>query len=373
MIKILFVAPRLHTNQYSIIESLIKSGKKIFFNSIYKGKIENYNHIKPIIFKTSVISKILENFFKPRDPKNLYFPKIIDYYFFFKKIQPDIVIIRTYGRFFPYLSAIFARIFRSKIIFYEQAPNDFSHLSKKNTINFFKKVEFLVRNYIFNSILITPLKYTNKFKKNCFYLPFAVNVEKKIRIKKIKKFKILIISKFQERKSIYLALEVFKKLANKYNFRVSIVGEVSCFEHRSIYDKCHKFIASNKLEKKITLYKNIDNKKIKNFYSRSNLFVLPAHSEPASISILEALGYGLPVVCSDTCGTKCYLRPNFSQIFKSKDSYSLEKKIKFFLDSKEKYNFFSKNAHSFAKKNLSKENYSVLFEKLISNKLLWKN
>ena len=86
-------------------------------------------------------------------------------------------------------------------------------------------------------------------------------------------------------------------------------------------------------------------------------------SKPASISILEAQGYGRPVICSDTCGTKMYLDSECSKVFKSNNINSLIKSIKFFLDRKNTYNKFVLKSYDNALKKFSDKK----FEKDFSN------
>ncbi len=40
-------------------------------------------------------------------------------------------------------------------------------------------------------------------------------------------------------------------------------------------------------------------------YASHHILVLPAINEQYGVSLNEALGYGLPVICTDTCGAKC--------------------------------------------------------------------
>ena len=250
---------------------------------------------------------------------------------------------------------------KTKIIFYEQAPNDFSHLKKKRVRFFFKMLEMNLQNFFFKSKWMTPLKKNNFFLKNCIYLPFIVKIEKKLR--SVKNFKILIIGKFQRRKSIYLALESLHQLSKKYNFNVTIIGEVSNNEHKNYYLECKSFIKSKNLNNRIQIIKNLKHKRIFNFYKSHNLFLLPSSHEPASISLLEAIGFSMPVICSDTCGTKTYVKKKFGKIFKTGNLGSLTNSIKFDLDNKKKYKIFSNNAFLFAKKNLSEKNYNKFLKK----------
>ena len=60
--RFLFIAPRFHTNQIEIIKALKKNKYKVHFNSIYKGKIEDYKDLKPFFFKTKYFFYIIRKF-----------------------------------------------------------------------------------------------------------------------------------------------------------------------------------------------------------------------------------------------------------------------------------------------------------------------
>ena len=55
-------------------------------------------------------------------------------------------------------------------------------------------------------------------------------------------------------------------------------------------------------------------------YSTHDVFVLASRSEPAAVSPLEAMAHSLPVVCSDSNGTSCYVRPGVNGfVFRNDD------------------------------------------------------
>lgn len=164
-----------------------------------------------------------------------------------------------------------------------------------------------------------------------------------------------------------LAIKVIKNLLDKYNFNVTIIGELSNEENRKYYNKIVEYVVSNNINKNVKIIKNVKHKNIFKYYLSHHIFILPAHNEPASISILEALGYGLPVICSNTCGTSCYLKSNFSKIFISNSYSSLKEKIEYFINNKKHYPDYSKNAVTYAKLNLSKKNYINYFNHYLKN------
>lgn len=329
--KIIFFAPRFHTNQSQIIKGLIKK-YKICFHSIYKGKTEDYSLIKPKIIQQSYVSLILQNIFGVKNKFLIFFPNIKKYFLLLKRENPDYIIIRVYGKVYPYVIGLISKILKIKIIFYDQYFINLKHLKKKNIINYLKKIEIYFRCFFFKSIIYSPIKSKQIFK-NIYYLPFVANVKKNVKLKKNSKARILIISKYQSRKNLIYSFDVIESLLAKYNFNITYVGEVSNYEHKKIYNllikKKTKSIHKNKFE----ILKNINFNKMPNIYKKHDIFLLPANNEPASVSILEAMAHGLVVICSDTCATSSYLPIIRNNIFKSNNKRSLKKCLEFYLEN----------------------------------------
>ena len=329
--KLLFFAPRLHTNQYEILKGL-KKKHKISFHSIYKGKTEDHSIIRPKIINQSTISIFLKKILGIKDNKLIFFPNINEYFFLLKREKPDYIIIRIYGKVYPYIIAIISKILKIKIIFYDQYDISLRHLKKKTLINFLKKIEIFFRCFLFESVIFSPIKSKKVFNK-IFYLPFVSNVKVNKKLKTNKRTKILIVSKFQKRKNLLFAFEVLEILLKSYNFSVTYAGEVSNLQHKKIYHKLKNKIKNSKYSNNFNIFKNVSFKKMPDLYKKNDIFLLPANNEPASISILEAMSHGLVTICSDSCATKTYL-PNLNKnVFKSNNKKDLMKSLKFYLDS----------------------------------------
>ena len=79
--KILFIAPRFHTNQVHWMNSLIENGHQVEFHSQIKGKIENYKNLTPKLFQPCLFSESIMKVFgeggvnRPRG-----FPNPFSYY-----------------------------------------------------------------------------------------------------------------------------------------------------------------------------------------------------------------------------------------------------------------------------------------------------
>lgn len=328
MKKILFIAPRFHTNQYYLIKNLLKKNH-IYFISLYEGKIEDHKYLKPEIIKQSFFSKKIQSFLKLRFD-TFYLPNFLQLLRVLKKIKPDLIILRIYSRPLLYITSLLSKFLGAKIIYYDQTPS----LKLNGFLSFLKYLELIFAKFIFKAAWFSPILLNPSEKDS---LPFVVKTKKNIN--QIKgNFKLLMIGKFQKRKGHILLLKALKRLIKNYKINLTMIGEVSNNEHIKNFKNVNNFILKNNLQKNCKLKINMKFQDIEKEYINCNLFVLPSHSEPAAISILEAQGYGRPVVCSDTCGTRTYLDKSCSRIFKSNDINSLIKSIQFFLDRKNIYN-----------------------------------
>jgi len=349
--RILFIAPRFHTNQYYLIKNLTKKNQ-IFFVSLFQGKTEDHTLIRPEILKQSFFSKKIQFFLKLRFD-TFYLPNFSHLLSILKKAKPDLVIIRIYSRSLLYIASFLSKIFRVKIVYYDQTPG----LKYHNILSYLKYLEFQFAKFIFRAAWFSPILLMQS-KKNS--LPFVVKTKKSINYIK-GNFKLLMIGKFQKRKGHFLLLRAIKRLIKDYKIELTIIGEVSNSEHIRNYNYISNYIKSNNLKENCKLKMNIKFKDIEKEYAKCNLFVLPSHSEPAAISILEAQGYGRPAICSDTCGSKIYLDKSSSRIFRSNDLNSLIKSIKYFLDRKSIYNNFVIKSYENALKNFSEKKFEKDF------------
>ena len=78
----------------------------------------------------------------------------------------------------------------------------------------------------------------------------------------------------------------------------------------------------------INILTNIKPNAVKDLYKKHDLFVLPSVNEPASVSNLEAMAYGLSVITTDTNQTSCYTEQGKNGfIVKSNKIEDLSKKL----------------------------------------------
>ena len=90
----------------------------------------------------------------------------------------------------------------------------------------------------------------------------------------------------------------------------------------------------------VTFKTDLTPKQMEEEYKKADLFILPAYNEPANYSILEAMSYGLPVICSDTNGSRCYV--HWGCVFKSRNWNDLYRVITCVVSDLKVWGSFSK-------------------------------
>jgi len=211
--------------------------------------------------------------------------------------------------------------------------------------------------------------------KKKFYIPFAIdtrNRPQKVFDKKGNIIKILDVSKFQQRKDQLLLLESVKELQKSGKnvvFDVTLVGGVD--KGDAYLQELRRFAEENKLN--VHFIEKVPKEKMKKVFLDADIFVLASHDEPAAYSHLEAMAYGLPVICSDENGTQNYIERGVNgAVFKARSVESLTKELKSIVISKENINWdkierFGRKSREIAVKNHSPEVIVKLFERMLND------
>jgi glycosyltransferase involved in cell wall biosynthesis len=135
--------------------------------------------------------------------------------------------------------------------------------------------------------------------------------------------KILCISRLTRRKGINYLIEAIGKMVEKYpNLSLQIVGEGDAKE------ELEKQAQGANLSPKIEFMGGIAHEKTPEIYNSADVFVLPSLNEGMSNTMLEALASGLPIITTDTGGSKELVQDGENGfIVKMKDSADIAEKI----------------------------------------------
>lgn len=327
--NITFILPRYHTNLVEVVSVLKSRGHEISMLVYNPGKeIEDNTLAIPKVLKVIRFYHLLSAIFKSlKDPNNKRRFKILSFCGIYRSIfeqKPDLIIIRNIDTIPAFQCFIVSLLKKPKILLYHQTP--FYGLKTRRAI-----VTNII-NTIFNTVSFTPVlgesNQSNYKIRNNFFLPFPVP-KAKFEFKRNEDgvFHILTVAKFEKRKKLELLLLALRKA--DFSFKLTIIGQINSDSHEKYFNEISDLIARSNMGSVTHIYKSIPYNRMNEFYQTSNLFILPSENEPFSTSVLEAISNGLPVICSDTCGSRHYVQEGFNgYIFQTNDVDSLLQCIK---------------------------------------------
>ncbi len=368
--KVLYVAPRFHTNQIPIMKGFVDAGDEVKFISQYRGGTEDYTVIEPIVLGYSALFNIilkLVNGIKKLTGKyrkndfnfqaKFGFLPMKKFKRILEEMQPDMVILRDRS---VYNIAITSICKKKNIpcILYTQSPYYSVMRTESNPIKKF------FRSHT-PDVEITPVlgeesKGKSCVKENTYYVPFVIETHLSPDDKKYfmdDKINILGVGKYESRKHHEMLINIAKEL-EEIPLHVTIVGEDVTEEEHAYQQKLKNMVTENGLENKVTFKCNLTRTEVFEEYEKADIFALPSTGEFASVSQLEAMSVSLPVICSDTNGTACYISEGVNgYLFKDNDYNDFKKKIVLLLGSREVIKRFGKESYRLVTEEYSFDNY----------------
>jgi len=166
---------------------------------------------------------------------------------------------------------------------------------------FIKKVWSEAKSVVANSQGLRKLALKTNPNQKIEVIYNGVDTQKfRLAPKKNKdKIKILSVARLIERKGLdYLIEAIPSIIENQNNVEILIVGEGNL--HRELQRKCSKL----NIQKYVKFLGGVNNDDLPPIYSDSDIFVLPSLNEGMSLTILEAMASGLPIITTDTGGSK---------------------------------------------------------------------
>jgi glycosyltransferase involved in cell wall biosynthesis len=360
MVKFLFFAPRFHTNQVNVVKELTQAGFNISFHVERISKIEDHSILVPFLIPTKNIAIY---------SRKIQVLNILRYYYILKEEQFSHIVIRDPNRLNAIIVALLSRLLGIQILFYTQM------IINKN-YPFIRRILYNSIILLFNAKWYSPVfgKRDESFKKimdKLYYIPFPTSLNKPFSYNHSSDnfINILSVGKFQERKNHLLLVRVIEFLAKIYSVKLKIIGEVTTQAHKIEYDKIQAYIKERGLIEVIQLVTNVKPSSMEQYYLGADFFVLPSYNEPASISILEAMSFCLPVVVSNDCGNRDYVIHGVTGYhFKKNNFWSLLECIHSLLKERQKREYMSKQTEQLVLNEFSEDSFLKAFKSMINDK-----
>ena len=294
-----FVAPRFHTNQHFAVKALLDAGHDVSFVALKRRQSEVYDALAPTILGRSAALCAI----------GIRVPVLFGFWGLMWQMKPDVVVVRDPNTAYGLLSVATARLMRRTVVFYSQTL-------MHRRLNWWERFVRSFPAWAAGARWITPLLGSPDPFAPAFgalrYVPFVMEPQTSPRAKKWFRegvVNVLCIAKFMRRKNHHLFVQAIARIAKRYQVRATIIGECATADNSALLAEVCQLTSSIGIDELVQIKLNLPYAEVQREYSRHDLFVLPSRDEPAAVSPLEAMSHSLPVICSDTNGTQCYIRP----------------------------------------------------------------
>ena len=372
MKNVLFIAPT--TYQLPLTENLKKkfitlsevcnvsvlafANSKTFLNETYgnfylnkkiKNRLINYFRIIQIsIFTThKIIKKENIDIVCFQDPVSSFFSIL-----FLKVRRAEVkIIVETHGDFIETLSLeknlVLPRLYKK--LFYIMAKYS---IGKSNII---RAVSSSTEQQVLD---IDSSKSVVRFPAWIDFKDFQ-NIEPKPLSKD--KFNILFIGSVTDRKKPHMIIEAIQRINDK-SYHLSIVGPAP---NEKYFKELKDLIDKSDLQNQVSLIGPVDRESVKDYYSTSNLMILPSISEGLARVIFESQVAMCPVLVTDAPGmSDIVIDGQTGYVFESNNLDSLSLKIEYVKNNYDEASLVAKNAKGFILSNYSEDNFKFSFKKL---------
>ena len=372
MKNVLFIAPT--TYQLPLTENLKKkfitlsevcnvsvlafANSKTFLNETYgnfylnkkiKNRLINYFRIIQIsIFTThKIIKKENIDIVCFQDPVSSFFSIL-----FLKVRRAEVkIVVETHGDFIETLSLeknlVLPRLYKK--LFYIMAKYS---IGKSNII---RAVSSSTEQQVLD---IDSSKSVVRFPAWIDFKDFQ-NIEPKPLSKD--KFNILFIGSVTDRKKPHMIIEAIQRINDK-SYHLSIVGPAP---NEKYFKELKDLIDKLGLQNQVSLIGPVGRESVKDYYSSSNLMILPSISEGLARVIFESQVAMCPVLVTDAPGmSDIVIDGQTGYVFESNNLDSLSLKIEYINNNYDEASLVAKNAKGFILSNYSEDNFKFSFKKL---------
>ena len=175
------------------------------------------------------------------------------------------------------------------------------------------------------------------------------------------KFNILFIGSVTDRKKPHMIIEAIQRINDK-SYHLSIVGPAP---NEKYFKELKDLIDKSDLQNQVSLIGPVDRESVKDYYSTSNLMILPSISEGLARVIFESQVAMCPVLVTDAPGmSDIVIDGQTGYVFESNNLDSLSLRIEYIKNNYDEASLVAKNAKGFILSNYSEDNFKFSFKKL---------
>lgn len=310
-----------------------------FYNKIYHRFKSEGTNFEVIIIKKKPVHRKHKNYFKLMKfsyefckTTQIYISKNelaldLTWNLFYKLMlkRPSKIIFEGLG--LSYFQAyFFSKIFRVKTIFWNKSSS-YESIKSKSFFSLIKKI--IINNH--NCFLAggnTQLKYINEYQKKSKIFKYDDTIDTikfknniNFNISSVQdKIKILYVGELTPRKNVKIIIDALEILNDKI-YELNILGSGS--------EKNKLFLKAKNLKSKVNFFGFVESSKIYEFFSVSDIQIVPSDREAWGIVVEEGLSSGSYLLVSENVGAKERITLNINgNIFKNNNVKDLIIKLK---------------------------------------------
>ena len=319
---ILFVAPRYHTNQTGWVAALQARGWSVEYWLVRRLRVRDARGVPVRTFRPLWITRLTRLLFRTageRVPNPLAVNRSL------ARLRPRLVVVRNPIEPFSLVIATVARLRRIPVLFYTQ----FDLHQKPSLLRDGSRALFL---WLYRVAWITPIRGdVSRYPRAHRFASFVPLVAPPVPAVRTwdspspgDPVRIICVAKLMERKRHLLLAQTVQRLRAAYNLRVDMVVALSDRRKGPLSAELQDYVERNGLSETIRFIPPMPHVDLMARYADYDLYVLPSRDEGFSVSLLEAMAVGIPVVCSDTNGARdCVIHQETGCVFRSDDQDDL--------------------------------------------------
>lgn len=311
--KILYIAPRYHTNQVPVMHGWKADGKEVVFWAQFCGVTEVHDDVQFYQMEQSKLSKLICKRIEKKYPEDVaetkkilaFIPSKRDMFNKLVDLRPDVIIMRERTICNAVIYRWCKKLGYRNCILYVQTPI-YGNAKKENLL------KSMLKKRIFPQTVFSPIWYKGRIRGKDNYLGGDVKhfvplvcdkpMKKEKEYCKCGRVHILDVGKYRDYKNHEGLVEAIRLIEDKSKLIVTIAGQATTEPEEQYYSRLQKKINEYGLHEIIKLKKNIPFNEMNQLYSANDILILPSKGESAGMVILEAMSQGLCVMSSIYCG-----------------------------------------------------------------------
>lgn len=326
--RILFMAPRVHTNLATLYRALESLGHTVRILVMAQGCTESRDEID--VVKLGHWHRQPWRKRMGSDPARVAIygiPSVSSLYSNLATFRPDVVVCRGLTPIYILLALPYI-LLKSKLALYTQGPIVRSRGMFRKAKD--RGILGLCRGRWFSPVWCRGS--SEKAKGSSLpiaFIPFPVKVPEWAHVKDESQcpsvLNVISVGKFIERKNHE---RVIRAAARLQFVRLTVIGEVGNHDQQSELARLRKLAVSLGVEDRVILLSNVPHEQMQKYLHQADVYVQVSVAEPASVSHLEALAVGTPAVVSVDNGTADYVNDGLDGYIIGSAGETLEQRLK---------------------------------------------